>query len=148
MAKKEGFDRILTIANTLKVYDPSVHGVKNPFEDVDTTSNEQQASQILYDEIKEAVEDDILNADANVQEDLMKEQKVLEDVSQPPEPENYNQKFKDEYGEGVQGSDPILEAAGLKAGESFSMVDIMNSITKPSSEGFEFVPFDKKKGVK
>tara|TARA_R100000808_G_C2155533_1_gene168442 strand:+ start:4223 stop:4783 length:561 start_codon:yes stop_codon:yes gene_type:complete len=186
MANKER-DRLKAVADSLKVYDPAVHGKVNPFKDREGVVNkEYQQNNILYDEIKEAVTDEILNADQiEYQKNLEKEavmdslniprDPMLEGTGQPGElygaPKEVDPWFqkemesekarqdsienkldKDFDEKGGHGwvpehdkPDPLLEEAGLKLGENFSLLDALNGIT---DEGLEFVPLDNNEGGK
>ena len=166
MANKER-DRLKAVADSLKVYDPGVHGKVNPFKDREGVVNkEYQQNNILYDEIKEAVTDEILNADQiEYQKNLEKEavmdslniprDPTLEGTGQPGElygapdkpsdPDFHKEMEKEQDRIDETLSDPLLEEAGLKLGENFSLLDALNGIT---DEGLEFVPLDNNEGGK
>jgi len=163
MPKNKEVDRLKAVADSLKVYDPMVHGQVNPYKDKQGIVNkEYQQNQILYDEIKDVVSDEIINAEEIQYNKELNQQAEMDTLDTMPDPihgkpwneltgapdkpsdPNFHEEMQEEQDRiDKMLSDPILEEAGLKLGENFGLLDALNGITE---EGLEFTPFETEKG--
>lgn len=128
----EARKNLKAVADTLMVHDPLLHGEKNPFKTNKSISEEEsEVNKMLYEDIKDAAQDIMLNEDELIQNKALDVEIEKQNEKQAMIPkEDMGVKFNTMF-KGHDGvADPIIEEAALqhalKGGNS--MPNILRSI--------------------